>query len=89
MRSRTRFIRRDDWCTLESCWNGRKKIALLHPASALVRVAYGPGRFSLKTQLQKLDGRETKYFFMGKWSIFHARVEIFATKEDYIQYSVD
>jgi hypothetical protein len=88
MLSRSKFVRKNTWCTLEVCWNERKQLELIHPAGALVRISYGPRWISWTKQLQQLDGFEPKTLFIGRWSILFARAEMYSTKEEFVPYTL-
>jgi hypothetical protein len=85
---KTKFVKKNSWCTLEKFWNKKKAIIFYGPPNIKIRLKYGPPLLSITDQIFVLDGASEKLIEIGKWSLLTAKVEALADTECFINYTV-
>jgi hypothetical protein len=85
---KTKFVKKNSWCTLEKLWNKKMVIILCGPPNIKIRLTYGPPVLSITDQILVLDGTSEKIIEISRWSLLTAKVEARADTECFINYTV-
>ncbi len=85
--TRTKFVKKGAWRTLESGWNAKFWVSFYNPNGAQVKVRYGGGwPVGWDSQRQTLNGETTKWVIVSGSSILYARVQVYVQQDIDITY---
>ena len=86
--TRTKFINRGAWRTLESGWNSQFWVSFVLPRNAQIKIRYGGGwPFGWDSQKQTLDGENVKWLKVTRSSLVYARVQTYTQQDISITYT--
>ena len=88
MATRTKYVKKGKWRTLEWFWKASGTAYFLHPAGARIKVRYGVGIIGWDSQKQKLDGNERKTLSVGAGSVAYARMQMKVNKSIEVAYDI-
>jgi hypothetical protein len=87
--SRTKFVGKGDWRTLETFFNASATGTFEDPSGALIKVRYGVGFFGFDRQKQTLDGESVKRLEVGSGgSLARARMQIRVNRDADVTYTL-
>ena len=87
--TRTRFVTRGGWRTLETFFGSSATGVFEDPAGARIKVRYGFGFFGFDRQKQTLDGQTAKRLEVGSTaSLARARMQVRVERDADITYSL-
>ena len=87
MTTRTVFVTKGGWRTLEVVFGASRSAAFVKPAGAQIKVRYGVGWFGFDRQKQKLDGITAKTLSVGATgSLARARMQMKVVQDTEVTY---
>ena len=85
--TKTKFVTRGAWRTLESGWNVQFWVSFFLPEGGQIKVRYGGGwPFGWDSQKQTLNGNQIKCVKVTSSSLVYARVQIYLQRDMEISY---
>jgi hypothetical protein len=86
--TKTKFVKKGAWRTLESAWNARFWVNFFNPNGAQIKVRYGGGwPAGWDSQRQTLNGQISKYVVVSGSSVLYARVQVYVQQDTEITYT--
>lgn len=84
--TRTKYVTKGGWKTLEWSWNASFKVRFLLPKGATVKVRYGVGFLGWDSQKTTLNGETPVLLSVGGASVTRARVQISVQQDTDVRY---
>lgn len=88
MATKTKYIKKGDWRTVEWFWNATGTGYFTCPAGAKIKVRYGVGWAGWNSQQQTLDGNSVKTLSIASASVAYARMQMKVSQSTTVTYDI-